>query len=180
MSQHGKIFMNKLSKQSNLKLTKSNSTKNFFSLHSLIVRKLNQKEKSSNIISKEINEYMNLPEKFFSPNSRVTIGKKIKLKDMKSIGIEIIQKKIPIPNKRTSLLRKSFNFNNNNINISNNNNNNDNLSRSYLPYGHASNKEKQQQSSNEKYEIIDNEQLKKIFNKYKTFHIIFSNDKKNK
>ena len=180
MSQHGKIFMNKLSKQSNLKLTKSNSTKNFFSLHSLIVRKLNQKEKSSNIISKEINEYMNLPEKFFSPNSRVTIGKKIKLKDMKSIGIEIIQKKIPIPNKRTSLLRKSFNFNNNNINISNNNNNNDNLSRSYLPYGHASNKEKQQQSSNEKYEIIDNEQLKKIFNKYKTFHISFSNDKKNK
>lgn len=112
-----------------------------------------------------------MPEKFFSPNSRVTIGKKIKLKDMKTIGIEpITQKKTPIINKRMSLYRKSLNFINNNIN------NNENYSRTSLAYNHISNKEKQQ-ISNEKYDIIDNEQLKKIFNKFKTFQVNSSNNR---
>ena len=160
MSKQGPIFMNKLSKQSNLKLTKSNSQKIFNPIHSYIVRKLNKKEKSSVLITKEIDEYMNLPEKFFSPFSPVTIGKKIKLKDMKAIGIEpVIPKKIPLSNKRMSLYRKSLNFNNNNNNV-------ESFSRSSAPTSHLSYKDKQQ-SNNEKYEIIDNEQLKRIFNKFK-------------
>ena len=112
---------------------------------------------------KEIYDYLNLPEKFFFPNSPVTIGKKIKLKDMKAIGIEpVSQKKNTFQNKRMSLYRKSYTFNNNNIN-------NENFGRSSISYNYFSNKEKQQQPNNDKYEIIDNEQLKKIFNKFKTF-----------
>lgn len=156
--------MNKLAKQANIKLIKSNSTNFMNPLHSLIVRKLNNKEKSSKIISNEIKDYLNLPEKFFSPNSKVIIGKKINLKDMKSIGIEpIITKKTPIINKRMStFFRKSLNFNNFESSV-----------RNSLAYNF---KEKQQ--TNDKYEIIDNEQLKKIFNKFKTFYLSSKNDEK--
>ena len=156
--------MNKLAKQANMKLIKSNSTNFMNPLHSLIVRKLNNKEKSSKIISNEIKDYLNLPEKFFSPNSKVIIGKKINLKDMKSIGIEpIITKKTPIINKRMStFFRKSLSFNNFESSV-----------RNSLAYNF---KEKQQ--TNDKYEIIDNEQLKKIFNKFKTFYLSSKNDEK--
>ena len=162
--QGGGIFMNKLAKQANIKLIKSNSTNFMNPLHSLIVRKLNNKEKSSKIISNEIKDYLNLPEKFFSPNSKVIIGKKINLKDMKSIGIEpIITKKTPIINKRMStFFRKSLSFNNFESSV-----------RNSLAYNF---KEKQQ--TNDKYEIKDNEQLKKIFNKFKTFYLSSKNDEK--
>ena len=163
MSKHGKIIMNKLSKQANPKKAKSNSTNMFRPLHSFLVRKLNQKEKTSYIINKEIDECLNLPEKFFSPNSKVTIGKKIKLKNMKIIGLEKpALKKSTFQNKRMSLYRKSFNFSNN-LNIGETN------LRHSISSTFFSNKEKlQQQVNNDKYEVINNEQLKKIFNKYKT------------
>ena len=153
----GGLIKNKLSKQANLKLIKSNSTKFLLPIHlpihSLIVRKLNEKEKSSNIITDEINDYLNLPDKFLSSNAKVIIGKKIKLKDMNFIGIDSLpHKKTQTPSKRVSLYRKSFNFNN-------------------TGFSYYNMKEKQQHSNNDKCEIIDNEQLKKIFNKYKTFHI---------
>ena len=165
----GGVFMNKLSKQDNLKLIKSNSTKILHPTHSLIVRKLNLKEKSSNIIKSEINDYLNLPEKFLSSNSKVIIGKKVKLKNMNVIGIEpIIQKKITAPNKRMSLYRKSFHFSNNNI---------DSSSKNFTGPTYHNMKEKQQYL-NDKCEIIDNEQLKKIFNKYKTFQMLSKNDEK--
>ena len=173
MSKHGGFFLNKLSKQTNTKLIKSNSTKTFYPLQSLIVRKLNQKEKSSDIIKNEIYEYLNFPDKFLSPNSRVTIGKKIKLKDMKFIGIEpVIQKKVQTPSKRMSLYRKSYNFNNNN------NNNLESNMRNSIASTHLMFKEKQQTSNNDKLEVIDNEQLKKIFNKYKVFQINSKIDEK--
>ena len=163
MSKHGKIIMNKLSKQANPKKAKSNSTNMFRPLHSFLVRKLNQKEKTSYIINKEIDECLNLPEKFFSPNSKVTIGKKIKLKNMKIIGLEKpALKKSTFQCKRMSLYRKSFNFSNN-LNIGETN------LRHSISSTFFSNKEKlQQQVNNDKYEVINNEQLKKIFNKYKT------------
>lgn len=101
------------------KLIKSNSIKILHPTHSLIVRKLYLKEKSSKIIKSEINGYLNLPEKFLSSNSKVIIGKIIKLKNMNVIWIKpIIPKKIAVPNKRMSLYRKSLNFNNNNIDSS--------------------------------------------------------------
>ena len=169
----GGLFTSKLSKQANLKLMKSNSTKFLLPTHSLIVRKLNSKEKSSNIITNEINEYLNSPEKFLSSNAKVIIGKKINVKDINFIGIEPLpQKKTITPNKRMSLYRKQFNFNNNN------NNNNDSPSKNSTGFSHYNLKEKQQHSNNEKYEIIDNEQLKKIFNRYKTFHFASKNDEK--
>ncbi len=173
MSKHGGIIINKLSKQDNPKKIKSNSTNMFKPLHSFLVRRLNQKEKTSNIINKEIDECLNLPEKFFSPNSKVTIGKKIKLKNMKIIGLEkSFQKRAAIQNKRMSVLRKSYNFSNK-LNIGETN------LRHSIATTFFSNKEKfQQQVNNDKYEIINNEQLKKIFNKYKTC-ISQNNDKIN-
>ena len=68
-----------------------------------------------------------------------------------------------------SLYRKQLNFNNNNS---------DSASKNYTGFSHYNLKEKQQHSNNEKYEIIDNEQLKKIFNRYKTFHFASKNDEK--
>ena len=176
--QGGGLFKNNLSKQTNAKLIKSNSTKNCYTLQSLIVRKLNQKEKSSDIIKNEIYEYLNFPDKFLSPNSKVTIGKKIKLKDMKFIGIEpVLQKKIQVPSKRMSLYRKSLYFNNNNCGSSSNKNVDPYL-RNSMANTHFMFKEKQQVSNNDKLEVIDNEQLKKIFNKYKTFQNNSKNEEK--
>lgn len=180
MSNQGGLFKSKLLKQANSKLTKSNSTNFLYPLHSLLVRRLNKKEKSSNFITNEINEYLNIPDKFFSPNSRVTIGKKIKLKDMRFIGIEpLAPKKMTPSSKRVSLFRKSQTYNNlNNINIGEVN------LRSSIS-NHLLFKDKQNQLNNEKYDVIDNEQLKKIFNKYKTFqnsrnneNVLFNIDEK--
>ena len=169
MSKPAGGVLNKLSKQDNLKLIKSNSTNILNPTHSLIVRKLNLKEKSSNIIKSEINDYLNLPEKFLSSNSKVIIGKKVKLKNMNVIRIEpIIQKKITTPNKRMSLYRKSFHFSNNNIGSSSKNS-------TGLTYH---NMKEKQQHLNDKCEIIDKEQLKKIFNKYKTLMTSKNDEKK--
>ena len=165
------LFKNKFQKQSSPKMVKSNSTKLFQPKISYVVRKMNEKELSSDLISKEINEYLSSPEKYFSPNSKVTIGKKIKLKDMNKIGIEpvVVPKKMTIINKKMSIFKKFFNsFLNNNEKISN--------LRSSISSSHFNMKDKQQ-IINDKYEIIDNEQLKKIFNKYKTVKNSFnSND----
>ena len=171
MSQDGELFINKLSKNTNLNITKSNSTKKILSFNSLVVRKLNQKEKSNNIITKEIHDYLYLPEKYFSPNSRVVIGKKVKLKDMKTIKIEPdVPKRIHLSTKKISLYRKSYNINSNNLNL-NLNIKDESFARKSLPNYYNPKIEKLKQSNNDKYEIIDNEQLKKIFNKYKTYNI---------
>ena len=158
--------MNKLSKQSSTfkpkNLNNSHSSKLIKPIHSLVVRKINGKEKSSDMISKEINNCLNLPEQFFSPNSKVTIGKKVKLIDMKSIGIEkILPKKMSIINNRMSYIRKFSVYNNLG------NNGEQSLMRSSNPSFFYSYKDKQQQMKDSQYEIIDNEQLKKIFDKYK-------------
>ena len=42
----------------------------------LIVRKFNPKDKR-NEINKEITDFFSLPEKYFQPNSPVTVGKKL-------------------------------------------------------------------------------------------------------
>ena len=166
------FFMNKLQKQTTPKIVKSNSTNLFRPKVSYVVRKMNEKEFSSDYISKEIEEYLTSPEKYFSPNSKVTIGKKIKLKDMNKIGIEpvVLPKKMTLQNKRISFLRKFSN-----VFLNNNNEKFANL-RSSLSSFIAKDK---QQLNNDKYEIIDNEQLKKIFNKYKTVKNSNDNEKNN-
>lgn len=168
------MFKNKLQKQSSPKIVKSNSTKLFQPKISYVVRKLDEKELSRDLISKEINEYLSSPEKYFSPNSKVTIGKKIKLKDMNKIGIEpvAVPKKMTIINKRMSLFRKFSNV------FFNNNEKNSNL-RSSISSSYFNMKDKQQ-INNDKYEIIDNEQLKKIFNKYKTAKNSLNNNENEK
>ena len=175
MSKCGELLLNRLSKQKNLNLSNNNSKKLLNPLHSLIVRKMNKKEKSNEVVTKEIYEYMNLPEKFFSPNSKVIIGKKIKLKDMKEVKPELtISKKLSTSTKRMSLYRKfSYNFRS-----QNNNNFESNLRKSMSNNLMSFKENRQSQLNNDKYDIIDNIQLKKIFNKYKTC-ISQNNDKKN-
>jgi len=175
MSKYGELLLNKLSKQKNLNLSNRNSKELFHPLHSLIVRKMNKKEKLNEIVTKEIYEYMNLPERFFSPNSKVIIGKKIKIKDMKETKPELtISKKLSTKTKRMSFSRKFSN----NIHSPNNNNFESNLRKSMSNKLISFKEIKQPQPKNDKYDIIDNIQLKKIFNKYKTC-ISQNNDKIN-
>ena len=143
----------------------------------LLVRKMNKEEKSNDKIKKVINEYMNSPEKFLSLNSNVIVGKKIKNKKINEMKPEINTiKKAQTPYKRISNSKKYPS----NCHILKNNNNNENSDKkndSNNCVNCVSFRERQQKK-NDKYEIIDNEQLKKIFNKYKICNSQ-SNDKKN-
>ncbi len=161
MSKYGGVFLNRLSHQVNPNIIKPNTLNILRPTHSLLVRKLNLKDKSNKLITKEINDYLNLPEKFFASNSKITVGKKIKLTNMNIIGMDkIAPKKMPIQSKRTTL-RRSYSLNT--INLA------DHLLRSSVSTTFVSYKDKlQQQINNDKYDIVDYEQLKKIFNKFKT------------
>ena len=63
---------NKISKLPILNRNKKIST--------LIVKKMNENEKYTDIIKNEINDYFNSPEKYFTTNSPITVNKKIRLK----------------------------------------------------------------------------------------------------
>jgi hypothetical protein len=172
MSKFGGIFLNKLSQQVNTNVKKPNSLNMIHPIHSLLVRKLNQKEKSSNIITREINDCLNLPEKFFSSNSKITVGKKIKLTNMKIIGMEkALPKKMNFQSKRMTL-RRSYSLSN--INNLMDHNLRNSISTTFMSY-----KDKfQQQVNNDKYDLVDNEQLKKIFNQYKVCKKEYIDNKK--
>lgn len=53
----------------------------------LYVRKISPEEKSKNEISTEIDCFFNLPDKYFSDNSPISVGKKIELKDLNSLKL---------------------------------------------------------------------------------------------
>ena len=176
MSKFSGLFLKKLTFQNKPKINKSNSSKLFSPINSFLIRKINKDEKSNFLISKEIDDYLYSSDNYFSPSSRVAVGKKIKLLDMKTLGIKKPSTiKISIPNQRMSLYKKFF------FQITNKENKGDyfNSLKSSMSSTHFSHKEKQQQLNNDKYEIIDNEQLKKIFNKYKTLNIISPKTKSN-
>ena len=123
----------------------------------LIVRKFNPKDKS-NEINKEITDFFSLPEKYFQPNSPVTVGKKItlfslnehttirrknKLKTEKKHGISLFNHLQSI----ASTFRNKTEINN--------------------ILGTDSNKNKRKSHFKSKFEVIDNERLKMIFDLYK-------------
>ena len=122
----------------------------------LTVRKMNQNEKSNKDISNEINDYFGSPEKYFQKNSPVSIGKKIYILDMndpklrrggrlkteRKITKNYFNNLVSLASKMSSKDINSFNKSNRNIG-----------------------KEKQQFL--DRYEVIDNYKLKKIFDSYK-------------
>ena len=144
-------------------------------IRSLIIKKMGEEEKFKDYIKTEINDYFNSPDKYFDINSPISINKKIDLKEINLFqkpinnrhltnkrsnkmitNFSIIKKK---SNGKTSLLN-SFIGNNNNNNI--NNNINTNINNNIT-----------EQSA--RYEIIDNEKLRDIFESYQEKN---SNNKK--
>ena len=123
-------------------------------LRSLIIRKMEEDEKCKQYIQTEVNDYFNSPDRYFDKNSPISINQEIIIKDINLFQKEplgnLTQKKsnknlsfTPI-RKKTShpvLLQTSGNTTNN-ININN--------IREELP----------------RYEIIDNEKLKSIFESF--------------
>ena len=126
--------------------------KTFFkSKKSLMVRKMTQSEKLNEYINKQIYDCFNSPEKFLSPESPITVGKKVKFKNFKSLlPIDSFTKK-PIISKRMSTFNRKSIFTD--------------LSHRSL----SSNMLFKDKNSvnNDLYEIVDNERLKKIFESFK-------------
>ena len=129
-------------------------------IRSLIIKKIEEEEKYKNHIKTEIDEYFNSPDKYFDKNSPIAINKTINLKD---INVFKKQQTHRLNNKKsnkaiisnfpnmTPIKKKSFipsilgtssgNINSNNI-----------------------------PEHSQRYEIIDNEKLKNIFESYKNIN----------
>lgn len=134
--------------------------------HTLFVRKLNLTDKnlinSRNIITKEIDNFFNSPDAYFSNNNPVSIGKKTEINEM---GINI-EKKLrkrtlhSIPTKKSSkVLNKSLTSNSNTrLNQRGNTNVNSNKLKSEKTLNNP--------IDNPNFEIIDNTQLNDIFRSF--------------
>ena len=117
----------------------------------LMVRKLGKSEEIKHkIINREINKYFLIPEKYFEFDTPITVGKKIKFHPFHE------QKSIIKPNKqsKSKLLV--------NYKSSSNSGQKSKITISY------SNKQLQEKFQENKYELIDNEKLKQIFNRFKS------------
>jgi hypothetical protein len=126
-------------------------------IRSLIIKKIEQEQKLKKFIKTEIDDYFNSPEKYFDNNSPVFVNKKVDLK-----AINIFQKPINarhMTNKKSNKLMTSFSqikkpsgkISASHISLGNNILNNDNAQL-------------------QKYEIIDNEKLKDIFESFHNNH----------
>ena len=142
---------------------KQNSMKRFDIQRILSVRKMNREEKNNKDISKEIDEYFFSPEKYFQENSPVTVGKKIYLMDMNDPRLRR-GKKLKTEKKMATNLFNNLASYNNAMTLSKNDNTLLNGSSIY----NLKNKEnKNHLDMSSKFEIIDNDRLKMIFNSYK-------------
>ena len=139
-------------------VTFANSHKN---IHSYIIKKIEQEQKLKNYIKTEIDDYFNSPDKYFYMNSPIFINKKVELKEM-----NLFQKPLNnrhLTTKKSNKLMASFSqtkkpsgkISITNSTIGNNFNNNSNHIEQL-----------------QKYEIIDNEKLKYIFESYRDNHNI--------
>jgi len=131
-----------------------NPLKTYINNRVLLVRKLNKEEKSNKEISKEIDDFFGSPEKYFKKNSPVTIGKKINLFDLN----ESHQRR---PNKLKTEKKNGINLFNHLSSIVQRNNNNNGLFNNLL------NQERRKSNFKNKFELIDNDRLKMIFDSYK-------------
>ena len=142
---------------------KQNSMNRFDKQRILSVRKMNRGEKDNKDISKEIDEYFFSPEKYFQKNSPVTVGKKIYLMDMNDPRLRR-GKKLKTEKKIAKNLFNNLANYNNAMTLSKNDNTLLNGSSMYNLKG----KENQNHlDMSSKFEIIDNNRLKMIFNSYK-------------
>ena len=142
---------------------KQNSMKRFDIQRILSVRKMNREEKNNKDISKEIDDYFFSPEKYFQKNSPVTVGKKIYLMDMNDPRLRR-GKKLKTEKKMATNLFNNLASYNNAMTLSKNDNTLLNGSSMYNLKG----KENQNHlDMSSKFEIIDNNRLKMIFNSYK-------------
>ena len=119
---------------------------------SLIIKKIDDEEKKyKNYIKTEINDYFNSPDKYFDNNSPIIVNKKINLKEInifqKPQNHRLTHKKSNKSLSNLSSIKKKTNLMASVINSSSGNNN----IPEELP----------------RYEIIDNEKLKNIFESYK-------------
>ena len=143
---------------------KESSINNRFNTQRILsVRKMNRLEKSNRDINKEIDEYFSCPDKYFQKNSPVTVGKKIYLLDMNDPRLRR-GKKLKTEKKMTNnLFNNLVNYNSNLAYKMSKNN--------LLNTSISSNLRKKEFQYNmdisSKFEIIDNDRLKMIFNSYK-------------
>ena len=140
------------SKKRKLSFEKKDNSMNQINIQRILsVRRMNKDEKNKKIINKEIEEYFSSPEKYFQKNSPITIGKKIYILDMNDPRLRR-GKKLKTEKKMTT------NFFNNLVNY------NDELA---YRFSKVDMKGKDFVDINSKFEIIDNNRLKMIFDSYK-------------
>ena len=133
-----------------------------FDVHRILsVRKMNTEEKNNRYINREIDAYFFSPEKYFQKNSPVTVGKKIYLLDMNDPRLRRGKKLKTEKKLATNLFNNLVNYNKG-------------LGQKYensiLNKSISNIKGKEYQNYLEmssKFEIIDNDRLKMIFNSFK-------------
>jgi hypothetical protein len=135
---------------------RENPMKKFDIQKILTVRKMNQNEKSKKDISNEIDDYFESPEKYFQKNSPVSIGKKIYIFD-------INDPKLRRENRLKTERKITKNYFNNLVSLASKMSSKDNnaFNKSFK------NISKEKQDFLDRYEVIDNYKLKKIFDSYK-------------
>ena len=137
---------------------KANPMKRFDVRRILSVRKMNREERSDHDINKEIDDFFSSPDKYFQKNSPVTVGKKIYLLDMNDPRLRR-GKKLKTERKiATNIFNSLANYNN----AYTNNKNDISLLNSYKGKDYH-----KYLDVSSKFEIIDNDRLKMIFNSYK-------------
>lgn len=123
---------------------------------SLIIKKIEEEEKYKNYIKTEIDEYFNSPDKYFDKNSSIAVNKTINIKD---INVFTKQPTHRIINKKS------------NKNMSNFQNLSPIRKKTFMPsiLGSSSGNINSNNIPEQlpRYEIIDNEKLKNIFESYK-------------
>ena len=129
----------------------------------LLVRKLKKEEKNSKEISKEVDDFFGSPEKYFQKNSPFTIGKKINIFD-------INESHPRRPNKLKTEKKNGINLFNHLSNFVQRNSYNSGLFNSLL------NQERKKSTFKTKFELIDNDRLKMIFDSYKNTDNNFTNN----
>ena len=142
---------------------KESSINNRFNIQRILsVRKMNKVEKNNKDINKEIDEYFFSPEKYFQKNSPVTVGKKIYLLDMNDPRLRRGKKLKTEKKIASNLFNNIVNYNNALTYKLNKNNLNSSITSNF--------KTKEVQNHldmSSKFEIIDNNRLKMIFDSYK-------------
>ena len=141
---------------------RENPMKHFDAQRILSVRKMNGAEKSNRNINREIDDYFFSPEKYFQKNSPVTVGKKIYLLDMNDPRLRRGKKLKTEKKMATNLFNNIVNYNKGPIQRY------ENASINKSITSNMKGKEYQNYiDMNSKFEIIDNDRLKMIFNSFK-------------